>query len=169
MGEAGTQAARDTRLFITLPCAKCRLRALVDTGACRSILSGDCWEDIGRYQCQEPRASQPLFSLTGEEIKSRGVVTVMLSGVPVEMYVLDNFHHDALLGVDALRDLEAQVDVARGRVVLNCRLRPHDPIPTALLYLRICIGEGISFCVFFSGNLRVFIIFLFMYFGCVLS
>ena len=112
--------------------AKTKLQALIDSGACRSIISAEAWHDVGRHQSQVPRRAPPLYSLSGEEIKSLGIVTLMLSGTAIDAYVVPGFHHQLLLGVDSLRALDAQVDLKRNRVRLNNRwhlgnsIRKHD-------------------------------------------
>ena len=104
-------------------------QALVDSGAYRSLLAWDSWQDICKsiHQCPKLYSPPPgvtLATLKGDQISVEGMTRLTIYGKSIEFFVLKGLQHDMLLGDDALRILNAKIDYDKNEIVLN--KRPHD-------------------------------------------
>ena len=114
-------SASDPRVCIQVRIGALKLNALVDTGACRSMIRTDVWKDICAQARRQPllRPGLRLRSLSGHEIPTRGRGETTLFGHKVNFYVTDTLHHEALFGTDILATLDAEIRYKEEVVLLN--------------------------------------------------
>ena len=98
--------------------------ALVDTGACRSLVNSETWRDICRASHRPPLLTQGLAlrSITGHVIPTKGKANINIYGRELEFYVVESMQHDMLLGNDALQKLHSNIDY-EGKVVRLANIR----------------------------------------------
>ena len=114
-------SASDPRVCIQVRIGALKLNALVDTGACRSMIRTDVWKDICAQARRQPllRPGLRLRSLSGHEIPTRGRGETTLFGHKVNFYVTDTLHHEALFGTDIIATLDAEIRYKEEVVLLN--------------------------------------------------
>ena len=103
--------------------SRVRCNALIDSGACRSLLQYDTWMGI----CQ--RSGRPLKldgmpegvhlrSISKNIIPAIGITTLNIYGKNIEFFVVKSMSHAMLLGDDALRELKAKICYKDNEVLL---------------------------------------------------
>ena len=95
-------------MCISLQIACRRLRALVDSGACRSLMREDTWNDICESRGMDKRLQRlpegmVHRSLSKEIIPTMGMGKVNKYGIDLIFFVVPRLSHDVLLGDDGLR------------------------------------------------------------------
>ena len=96
--------------------------ALIDTGAARSLVSEKVWRDY----CSERKyptcvkVTTKLQSVTGMHIPLLGQGEIEIEGTRIVFYISPAIQ-GILLGDDALRQLDAQINVKEGYVILKGR------------------------------------------------
>ena len=108
--------------------AVCRLRTLVDTGATRTLIRQDKWNEV-QSRNGLPRylgAAERIRSLSGDLLllPTVGVGQVMICNEPIPVIVVPTLQHELLLGDDALRLLRAKLDFTNNTVSIGERLAP---------------------------------------------
>ena len=104
----------------------CRLRTLVDTGAARTLIRQDKWNEV-QSRNGLPRylgAAEHIRSLSGDLLPTVGVGQVMICNEPIPVIVVPTLQHELLLGDDALRLLRAKLDFTNNTVSIGERLAP---------------------------------------------
>lgn len=102
--------------------------ALVDSGAARSLISRAKWLEwcsIDRRPAileQGPR----LKSLTGHELRTKGVARMKILGREVRLHVTEEMGHDMLLGIDVLKALGMRLNCPEGTIELGGRVYHWD-------------------------------------------
>lgn len=101
--------------------------ALIDTGACRSMMRSDKWRTVCKKTGRMPgiRVGVQLKSLSGHVIKSKGIGTVEVEGKLFDVHIVEEMDHDMLVGNDILEGLNAVVDYEKGIVKLGQNQHPH--------------------------------------------
>ena len=86
-------------MCVNLHVSKVRINALVDTGACHSLMNAETWRDICRANHRQPllRKGLTLKSLTGHTVPTKGKAAVMVYGKQLEFYIVDHMYHNVLL------------------------------------------------------------------------
>lgn len=114
-------------MCLKLQVAKQKVRTLVDTGACRSLMKTETWRDICRANHRPLLLSRGLTlkSLSGHVIPSKGKATVNIYGANLEFYIVDKLGHDVLLGSDALDKLRSHIDYESHQVKLAGKWHPY--------------------------------------------
>ena len=109
----------DPRLFVSFRIHGFPILSLIDTGACRSLISKEIWEKIKLRQCRvdELIPAETLVTLTGDEIKTLGKTKIAILGKIVNFYVVEDSSHDILLGADALKTLNADIKINNDTMV----------------------------------------------------
>ena len=94
------------------------LHALVDTGACRSMIKASKWRDICKQTRRQTllRPGPCLCSLSGHEIPTKGQTCLAIYEKNIDFFVTEELHHDGLFGTDLLEKLGARI-CYRERVV----------------------------------------------------
>ena len=110
----------DNRLLVSLLVEESAyLETLVDCGAARSLISEKAWNKIKHLTPQNPRPGAKLYSLSDNIIENKGVVEIEILNKVVPVYIVPSLVHDLLLGVDALRILEAEIYLYKNVIRLN--------------------------------------------------
>ena len=89
-------------MCVELRVARRKFRALVDSGACRSLMSGDTFEDIreslgNSLQLHRIPPGMVLKSLSKDTINCKGLVKISIYGTELEFFVVSNIIRDLLL------------------------------------------------------------------------
>jgi len=105
-------ATNRARINITLSGVACD--ALIDTGACCSLLRRDIYDKVV-LALKKPRLLQKasdLCTITGSSLTVLGVTQVKIDqAAPVTFYIVDNILHQSVIGIDALRKGKGVVDL----------------------------------------------------------
>lgn len=112
--------ASDERVCVGLKKGNSVAHTLIDSGASRSLISRNKWEEWCELDCR-PAILQPGFSLrsvSGHLIKTCGIGTLKVLGRELRLHVVDNMGHDLLLGIDALKALQCQICCLKQQVRL---------------------------------------------------
>ena len=117
--------AGDRRLTVRLAVLRRRLKALIDTGACRSLISRETFRELKRdmpdLQLHPVPKGMVLRSLSKQVIPAIGRVFLNIYDRVVPFFVVESLYHDVLLGDDALRILKANCNYDPDYVVLASR------------------------------------------------
>ena len=100
-----------------------QLHTLIDSGACKSMIKTDVWKACATAMRipMALRQGLPLVSLSGHELPTRGVASIVVLGKSLQFYVIDHLAHDMLLGIDALKTLQMKLDCGSQTVLLADR------------------------------------------------
>ena len=94
---------------------------MVDTGAARSMMREGVWRDICKRR-KQPTITFPglkLRALSGHEIPTLGIATVVIQKKKCSFYIVKDLLHDALLGDDILNLLQARIAYDQREVILS--------------------------------------------------
>ena len=99
----------------------CDLHALVDTGACRSLISKRAWKLLCKVDHRPLMLKKglTLISISDNTIPTLGRTSLKLYSSNIEFHVVENLKHDLLLGADAIRRLRGGLDFETNSVRLN--------------------------------------------------
>ena len=136
IGEAYHTQSRseDNRFFVNLKIHGKAGAALVDTGASCSLISESFWEDIAHQQnrfVDSLESPDLLSTLTGTSITSKGTVILAVSGKLVKFNVCPELTHGILLGADALKILDALINIPKRQIILSNRAYNYLEAPDA--------------------------------------
>ena len=108
-------------MCIELDIAQRQLYTLVDTGAARSLCRKDVWLNICKGCHRNPIVQQgeTLRSLSGHILPTLGRTSIEVNGFTIYVYVVEELHHDILIGGDALNILGANIDYRSHEVRLG--------------------------------------------------
>ena len=103
----------DCRIYVNVRIHGVVVCALVDTGAARTLVSGQVLHEItqacGRQCVLRPTGT--LVSVSGEELHVEGETEVMVDDVgPMRVVVMNKMHHPCILGWDQLQRYGASID-----------------------------------------------------------
>ena len=111
----------DPRLFVSLRLNGKGVRALVDTGAARTLMDLALWKSI--YEDTRPpycRSTVQLQGITGQQIDTVGLVDVSVCGRIIPVYLVRTIDPTMfILGYDSLCILDATIDAASNHVTIN--------------------------------------------------
>ena len=109
---AGKLEAPDNQVSMNLEIAHKPRRALIDTGASRSLMSKALYLEICKTSHRLPvvQTAEMLKSLSGHVIPTLGKTSLDINEQVVPFYIVEKLGHDILIGGDALDILEAKID-----------------------------------------------------------
>ena len=111
----------DPRLFVSLRLNGKGVRALVDTGAARTLMDLALWKSI--YEDTRPpycRSTVQLQGITGQQTDTVGLVDVSVCGRIIPVYLVRTIDPTMfILGYDSLCILDATIDAASNHVTIN--------------------------------------------------
>ena len=95
----GASDVADRGMCVYLQVARHRMRALIDSGACRSLLYLDAWRNYCMKTGRGTRLRKipkgiTLRSLSKQEIPTRGLAVVNVYDVDVQFHVVSSLSHD---------------------------------------------------------------------------
>ena len=118
------------------------LRGLVDSGACRSMISGEKWSELEAkgVRKETDRSGLRLRSLSGHILPTKGLVRLTVHGHPCSLCIMPGMSHDLLLGSDYLQESGAVIDYAKQEVFIADRPHRFDWAVRG----EICMAEALT-------------------------
>ena len=118
--------------YVELSLGQHRTRALLDTGASRTILRRSEFNLICKTLGRTPILSKTinLCAVTGHPIKVLGSTEINEAQLgPISVIVVEGIQHACILGRDVLKDKQAVIDYQNGALI--CHKATFPLIPTA--------------------------------------
>ena len=118
----------DSRFLSEIDCNGVKIITVIDTGAERSLLDYNTFLKIFHGKRVQMRNCIPLISASGDSIKTLGATDIFIKNKKIPVTVVksnnpdENPNNDLLLGIDALKILQAQIDCANHKLWLNNKI-----------------------------------------------
>ncbi len=103
----------DGRPQISIQISGYKTKALIDTGASRSLLHAKVYDRVlqSTHRHGLLATTAPLQSVSGHDLKVKGTTQVKIDNVgPMAVHVVENMPHDLLIGTDMLKKGSCVID-----------------------------------------------------------
>ena len=121
--------------------------ALVDTGATISCISLTCLQRINRsIKIGKDQQGLPIKGVCGETHSVLGTVELQVSfdgiKVPQKFHVLERLHNEAILGLDFLKDNNAQINLAKNTLTIHKGVVEKEMLPSTSIFSEKCVAQA---------------------------
>ena len=121
--------------------------ALVDTGATISCISLTCLQRINRsIKIGKDQQGLPIKGVCGETHSVLGTVELQVSfdgiKVPQKFHVLERLHNEAILGLDFLKDNNAQINLAKNTLTIHKGVVEKEMLQSTSIFSEKCVAQA---------------------------